>query len=58
MRASLDTLRTGARYLSPALVSSPAPVVRARLYGHPHAYLAATLERLAARGLTPRLVVE
>jgi hypothetical protein len=39
MRPALDTprtgSRTGARYLSPALVSSPAPVVRARLYGHP-----------------------
>jgi hypothetical protein len=47
MRPALDTLRTGsrtgARYLSPALVSSPAPVVRARLYGHPRAYLAATI---------------
>lgn len=47
MRPALDTLRTGsrtgARYLSPALVSSPAPAVRARLYGHPRAYLAATI---------------
>lgn len=43
---SLDALRAsraGARYLSPALVSSPAPIVRARLAGNPRAYLAATI---------------